>query len=114
MAQYEERYVALYGHIVKFLTYKNITDGDLSIIYQDEVMKYPNMPRKISDVDFITATREEWIRRATLELQHHFMGNNMEVLFGDDETSIEIMDRHGYSDWPTHRPHGSPDNRIVK
>ena len=56
MAQYKERYVSLYGHIVKFITYKNITDGDLSIIYQDEVMKDPNMPQKISDVYFITAT----------------------------------------------------------
>ena len=35
MAYYEERYVALYCHIVKLLTYKNLTSDDISIIDQD-------------------------------------------------------------------------------
>ena len=51
IAQYEDRYVASYGHIMNLLTYKNIAAGELYIIDQDEVTKYPNIPRKISEVD---------------------------------------------------------------
>ena len=94
MAQYEERYVALYGHIVKLLTYNNTTAGEMHIIDQDEVKKDTNMTWKISFIDFITATGAEFLRRATLEFQSCFMGNYMELLFGDDEPVIEIMDQH--------------------
>ena len=50
VAQYEERYVALYGHIVKLLTYNNTTAGEMHIIDQDETKNDPTMSRKISDV----------------------------------------------------------------
>ena len=88
MAQFEVNCVALYGGIVKFLTYNNINSGELRIIDQYEVTKDTNMPRKISDVDLITTTGSECLRISTLEFQCLFMGNNMEVLFGDDEPSI--------------------------
>ena len=55
--QYKDHYFASYGTIVKFLTYKNLTAGNLSINYQDEVMKNPNMPKNISDVYLMSATR---------------------------------------------------------
>ena len=56
IAKYEDQYSASYGHIVKLLTYKNVTGGELRIIDKYEVTKYPNMPRKISNVDSINST----------------------------------------------------------
>ena len=93
MAYYEERYVALYGNIVNLITYKNLTSGELRTIDQYDVKKDPNMPRKISYVDLITATGAECLKRATIEFQKRFMGNKMGVLFGDEEPDIDIMDQ---------------------
>ena len=66
MAQYEEQYVASYGHILRFPTYNNLNTGELRIIDQYEVTKDPNIPRKISGVDLITATGTECLRRKPL------------------------------------------------
>ena len=77
---------------MKLLTYKNLTAFKLRIINQDELTKDPNMSWNISYVDLIIVTGVQCLRRGTLEFQHHFMGKNMEVLFGDDESSFKIMD----------------------
>ena len=65
----------------------------MRIIYQDEVTKDPNMTRKISDVCLITPTGEECLSKATHGFQICFVGNNIEVLFGDDDHTIDIMDQ---------------------
>ena len=44
IAKYEDQYSASYGHIVKLLTYDNLTAGELRTIDQYEVMKDPNIP----------------------------------------------------------------------
>ena len=62
-------------------------------IDQEEVLKNPNMSRKILDIDLINATWSEWPRRSTIDFQRCFMGKNMQVLFGDDEPNIDITDR---------------------
>ena len=78
---------------MNLITYNNLTAGEMSIIDQYDVTKDPNTPRNISDVDLITATWVDCPRIATLEFHRHFMDNNMDVLFGDDDPSIEITDR---------------------
>ena len=64
----------------------------MRIIYQDEVTKDPNMTRKISDIYLIIATGAECLSRATLEFYHFFMGNKIEVIFGDDKLALDIME----------------------
>ena len=51
ISHYEERYVASYGKILKLLTYKTLTSGELRIINQDELTKHPEMTWNISDVN---------------------------------------------------------------
>ena len=93
MEHYKECYVESYGHIVILRTYKNLTAGELRIIYQYEMTKDPNMPKNISDIYLINTTGEECLRRENLKLKLSFMGNKMGVFFGDDDPAIEIMDR---------------------
>ena len=56
-------------------------------------MKDPNIPWKISGANLITETGVDCLRRETLELQGKYMGNRKEVLSGDDEPAIDIMER---------------------
>ena len=64
----------------------------MRIIDQYEVTKDPNIPQKVSGVDLITATGEDYLRRATIEFQSQLMVNNMELLFVNDGLAIDILD----------------------
>ena len=57
-------------------------------------MKDPNMSQKISDVDLMNATGQEFRRRENIELQCHFIDNKTEMVFDNDDTDIEIMDQN--------------------
>ena len=81
IAQYESKYNAAYGPVVKLMVYKNLSARTISVVDCDNWKLLPRAPRTELAITEMSELGKKCVKRATVEFERRFMGNKEEVPF---------------------------------
>ena len=81
IAQYESKYNAAYGPVVKLMVYKNLTASKIKVVDCANWKIAPRAPRIELPITEMSELGKKCVKRATLEFERRFMGNTEEVQF---------------------------------
>ena len=75
IAQYESKYNAAYGPVVKLTVYKNLNAPTISVVDCDIWKLLPMAPQTELAITEMSELEKKCMKRATVEFERQFMGN---------------------------------------
>ena len=79
LAQYETKYVAAFGPLVKMRVYKKLTASSIWVLDLDNITESPKLPRVEVQVADMSPVSRECLERAIIEFERRFLGSTSNV-----------------------------------
>jgi len=93
IAQYESKYNAAYGPVVKLMVYKNLNAPKINVVDCNNWKLAPRAPRTELAITEMSELGKKCVKRATVEFERRFMGNKEEAPF-----KMQVPPRQGQLD----------------